>query len=50
MNILALIVTSDSSPSGSKILDHSLSTSRFVTKVMAVGIIGDFDVRDSISV
>ena len=38
IKILALIVTGDSSPSGSNTLDDSLSTSCFVTKVVTVGI------------
>ena len=38
INVLALMVTGDSNPSGSKTLDDSLKTSLFVTSEVALGI------------
>jgi len=48
MNILALTVTGDSNPRGSKTLDDSFKTSLFVIKVVMLGI-DDFNVSDNVS-
>ena len=48
INTFALIVTGDNNPSGSNTLEDSLSTSLFVTKVVATGM-GNVDVRDIVS-
>ena len=49
IKVLALMVTGDNNPSGSKILHDSLKTSLFVTSEVMLGI-GDLDMRDSVSV
>ena len=48
MNIVAVTVTGDNSPSGSNTLDDSFNTSLFVTSEVILGM-GDLDVRCRVS-